>query len=245
LKTRRIIITPDELGPDGIRFSPENAKYLRKVLRLKSGDRVVAFDGVSEHTVSLSFVSGEAKGDLVDSAPKKDPKGPAITLAFGCVRPGPFQETLRHGTELGVTRFTPLITVRTTRKPDKNPEAKRTRWESIIASALSQSGRTDMPVIEAPVPFGSFIERDHGHAIKFVFSTSKGAVPLSDALSDTEEADFILLVGPEGGFDPEEEIAAINKGFKPARLVEHVLRTETACVTAVGIIASRRRPRSS
>jgi len=235
VKNRRIFILPEEIS-DEIIFPPETEHYLKKVLRLKPGDQVRVFDGSREYLVRLSRSGGgRVKGvpigsPLPDTTPPSAGE-PEITIGFGCVRPRPFQEILRHCTELGVTGFVPLLSRRTNRRPVE----KGQRWEKIVASAAAQSGRVRLPVVAPPMSFPNFISRKAASAAGLILSTDSGAQPLLEALGSERVKRVTLVVGPEGGFDPSEEALAVEGGFRAVKLGLGKLRTETAAIVAVGV----------
>jgi len=143
-------------------------------------------------------------------------------------------EILRHGTELGVSRFIPLLSHRCNRKPRE----KKDRWETIVAAAAAQSGRLELPALEAPMPLKEFLAEQSCAGCNIVLATSPHGSPLLRILDDEAGSRIVILVGPEGGFTPDEEIEAGEAGFVPATLGPRVLRTETAAITAAGIVCA-------
>jgi len=233
LKSRRIFVPPEGFSSDGINFSRAAVGYMKKVLRLKPGDQVIVFDGACEYLARLVRFQNGLRGEVIElqgSAPMM----PKITLAFGCVRPGPLNEILRHGTELGVSKFVPLISLRTSRRP----EERKQRWQAVVSSAAAQSGRIQVPEVEAPVSLRELLTRDHACERGFILSATAGVQPLIAALGSETMRSVILLVGPEGGFDPSEEEAARRAGFSAVSLGFRVLRTETAAIGALAVIVS-------
>ncbi len=159
-----------------------------------------------------------------------------IILAFGCVRPGPFEQILRHGTELGVTVFIPVITARVNRKP----EYRKERWDSVIRSAVAQCGRVAVPYVEPPISLSELLKRDLSSQENLILSTRPDAKPLLRWLDQSSLDRTLILVGPEGGFEQTEELQALKVGFNPVSLGSYPLRTETAAILATGIIAAAR-----
>jgi len=234
LKLPRIYVPLSELTSDRVSFPPGAARYLRDVLRLKAGDDVEVFDGGTKHLVRLARCERrEVSGTILASREEEVRPEPEITLAFGCVRPGPFQEILRHGTELGVSRFIPLITGRTTRRGD----AMKARWNLIVASAAAQSGRSRAPLVEQPVSLARFLDRHWDADLKLALSVNTAAQPLLAALS-AGISRVVLLVGPEGGLEPLEEKEAEAAGFLTVSVGAGVLRTETAALASVAVIVN-------
>jgi 16S rRNA (uracil1498-N3)-methyltransferase len=140
-------------------------------------------------------------------------------------------EILRHATELGVSRFVPLISSRTTRRPAERKE----RWISIISTAAAQSGRSDLPDLAEITTLAEFIEEARGAATQIILSMDPKARPLISLLEEVTPRKITILVGPEGGFDAAEQAEAIAGGFVPVSLGKSTLRTETAAISAVSM----------
>jgi 16S rRNA (uracil1498-N3)-methyltransferase len=232
---RRIFVGPEELCLPAVVFSARNALYVRTVLRLKPGDPLEIFDGERSYLVRLVECGrGGTRGEIVQTLEPELAPEPRIVLAFSCVRPGPVQEILRHGTELGVSRFLPVVSLRSARRPRE----KKDRWESVIIAAAEQSGRVRVPAVESPLLLDDLLEREPGTDLGLVLSTAPRTTPVLARLEEQHERDVVILVGPEGGFEPEEETRIHRSGFIPVSLGPGVLRTETAAVVAVGVIAA-------
>ena len=108
---------------------------------------------------------------------------------------------------------------------------KTERVEKILVSAMKQSLKPTLPVLNEMTPFNKFISRPFTGQ-KFIAHCYEGdKEPLMPALRQGEDA--LVLIGPEGDFSPEEVAAAIDHGFRPITLGKSRLRTETAALEAV------------
>jgi 16S rRNA (uracil1498-N3)-methyltransferase len=233
VKCPRIFISPEELLGDRVSFAGNNARYLYKVLRLKSGDNVEICDGTRNYLITLTSCNrGAVQGTVIEGRSSVKREVIEITLGFSTVRPGPVQEILRHGTELGVSRFIPILSLRTNRRP---PEKKQ-RWEAIVASASAQSGRSVLPEIEIPMTFDRFVEWAGREEVRLLLSTGPDAVPILATLEERAPRKVVILAGPEGGLDASEIKKAIDVGFDPVSLSRSILRAETAAVVAAGMV---------
>jgi 16S rRNA (uracil1498-N3)-methyltransferase len=233
MKCPRIFISPEELLGDRVSFSGNNARYLHKVLRLRPGDNVEVCDGTRDYLIRLTSCNrGGVQGTVTESGSPVKKEGIEITLGFSTVRPGPVQEILRHGTELGVSRFVPILSLRTNRRPLE----KKQRWEAVVASASAQSRRCVLPEIEIPVTFDQFIERAGREEMRLLLSTESEAVPILAILEERVPRKVVILAGPEGGLDASEIKKAIDVGFEPVSLSRGILRSETAAVVAAGMV---------
>ncbi len=148
MRIPRLAINREEVSHGVVRLPRNASRYVTRVLRLHQGDRVELFNGGD---IWLTRVLGSG-GSLVELEVVEHRSAPnhaaaRITLAFGCVRPGPMEQIFRHGTELGVARFVPLLTRRVTRRPG----GKKDRWTRICAEASAQCGRTDVPGVSEPM----------------------------------------------------------------------------------------------
>jgi 16S rRNA (uracil1498-N3)-methyltransferase len=141
---------------------------------------------------------------------------------------------LQKATELGVRAIVPVFSARSVVRLDERQAAARLRhWQAVVVSACEQSGRSMLPRVHAPLDLAHYLaDAPHG-GLRLV--PSPGA---SDSLAGLSEAPTRaeLLVGPEGGFEGGELLAAESAGFKPVRLGPRVLRTETAGIVALAVL---------
>lgn len=221
---------------DGIvALNDDQAKYLRKILRLGVGDDIELYDGTNRHIARLTKIDKHgAQVEIIRSTQIVRP-GWDIRLAFSCVRPGPMEEIFRHCTELGVSRFLPFYSARTNRKPD----LKKQRWINIIASAAGQCGQGLIPEVDDPGDLHDVVGSGLDDYTKILLSTSPASIPLIDALAQTGHYRLLLIIGPEGGFEDYEEELLRRTGCVAATICPSALRTETAAIVAVGIAAAR------
>ena len=234
-RERKIFITCHELFPDTIRFSPDNIHYLQNVLRLNTGDHVTVLDGARCYRVILERSDeGKLIGAIVDSYEKGSSLSVRVELAFGCVRPGPTEEILRHCTELGVESFFPLLLERSSRRP----ESTRTRWLKIASSACAQSGRTKMPEINEPMGLTQFLGKVKPDSCLICLTNDLEAAPLGLVLDTFAPNSATILVGPEGGITEQEKSLLTEVGSSFASLGPFTLRTETAAILGAGSVMS-------
>lgn len=228
------------MEPSGIKgsqvaFNSQTLHYLERVLRLGTGDRITVSDGSREYAAELiRDFRGRLQARIQESPERSDSNMPDIVLGFGCVRPGPFEEILRHCTELGVTIFAPLITERVVRRP----ETKKDRWTAVVVSAAQQCGRVHLPEVYPPADLKAFIYERSSEDLKIVCSQGSSSKPLSKVTSISGISSVVLIVGPEGGLVESEEELLIAEGYLPVRLSSRALRTETAAILATGIASA-------
>ena len=216
---------------------PESAAYhVARVLRLRTGAPLVAFDG-SGHDYRCEIVAIE--GDTVRVAVgertpglRDSPLG--ITLVQAVSRGERMDWTLQKATELGVRAIVPVISARSVvRLDERQAERKLRHWKAIVAGACEQCGRSTVPEVRDPIDFGRFVASAPREGQRLVLSP---AGPASLAGLASAAARVELLIGPEGGLDDHELEAAARAGFSPVRLGPRVLRTETAGIVALAVL---------
>jgi 16S rRNA (uracil1498-N3)-methyltransferase len=159
-----------------------------------------------------------------------------ITLGQALLKADRFEWVLQKGTELGVAAFEPLVTRRTVATGGNEADSPRMeRWRRIVAEAAEQSGRCVVPCVAAPSPLAAVLARPEATVLLWEGERSRpfgAALERAAALGD---GTVRLLIGPEGGFDPQEAAAAEAAGAFTATLGPRILRSETAALAAVAL----------
>lgn len=230
-RLRTIFVDSEDFKGDRIRLSDKNKNYLFNVLRMKSGDQVMVSDGRSSY---LARLTEESDSDLGATMEKQIETGDFlaldITLVFGCVRPDPIEQILRHCTELGVRSFVPMLFERNTRKPQE----KKRRWENIVAAACAQSLRLVPPTVHEPMFLKDFISGLHDECLR-IFLDRYASNGLISVLDSSRSDHVIMLVGPEGGLTKNEAELLEENQFIKVSLGNTILRTETASIASVSV----------
>lgn len=211
---------------------PESdSQHCIRVLRKQAGDIIDVIDGKG-HRLKCRITDPHSKHTLVEVVECElidNPWAGSITVAVAPTKHLDRMEWLVEKlVEIGVDRFVPLLCRRSERK-----ELKCERIEKIAVSAMKQSLKTRLPLIEEMTPLSKFIDdRDVAQSQKFVGYCDDTAERklLSKALRPN--AAVTVLIGPEGDFSPEEIAAAFKAGFVPVTLGDCRLRTETAALAA-------------
>ncbi len=217
----------------------EQLHHLRDVLRVSEGDELVIFDGAGQqYRVSVSAVSAVSVGVRVIEQLK--PSGRAVReLAVACAIPKQtkMDDVIDKLTQLGVQRIIPMITERViVRLDDKKAAQRQARWEKIALSAVKQSQRNALPVVEKVMDFSQVLVEAQRYPLKLIPALIGERVLLKDACAGAAAGPALVLIGPEGDFSPEELDAALKKGFLPVSLGETVLRVDTAAIAAAAYI---------
>ena len=210
------------------KLNKSQSHYVNKVMRIKVGEVFSLFNSSGEWeakilTISKSIVEFNITKQLRQKENEKE-----LWLAFSPIKSNYFNFMIQKATELGVTKFLPIIFDRTiVRKINKE------RLEKVIIEAAEQSNRINVPIIEDPQSLKSFLNNEKMDLI------------FTDLNSENKKLDFnklthnptCVIIGPEGDFSEEErgEILAF-KGVQPIKINENILRSETAVISALSIV---------
>ncbi len=223
--SRLFVETPLSEGTSII-LDGAQANYLGNVMRLGEGGEVLLFDGVDGEW--LARVDEATKKRMMLSVVRRtraQEAVPDVELAFAPVKRAQTDWLVEKATELGVARLQPVMTRRTVAE-----RVKLERLRSITIEAAEQCHRTSLPVIGEPVALPAWL-RDRNPSRTLYFADETGGAPLATALEDGPAA---ILVGPEGGFAPEErETIRAADNSVAISLGPRILRAETAALAAL------------
>ena len=218
----------------GVRVLDEaTARYVTRVHRLNTGDVFLAFDPVHALEAEAEIVSTNGPVHVRLSGPVACTNLPRrrVTVIQTASKGSKIEDVLRDATELGVTRFVVAVGQRSI----KRPEASQTsRWVRVSIEAARQCGRGDLPELAGPMPLAQALAEPGD--VRWLMEP-RGVHVRVAAASATKGA-TVLVIGPEGGFAPEELELAERLGYLRVSLGSFVLRTETACAAALGAIAA-------
>lgn len=215
---------------------PENAaRHAARALRLGPGDAVTLFDGRGgEFTARIVTVRKEqVEAELLERRERECESPLRVTLAQALQAGDKMDLTVQKAVELGVVAVQPLAARRSVVRLDGERAVKRVEhWRGVAASACEQCGRNRLPSVAEVLPLDRWLaalgSSQPGEARLML---APGAEATLGALP--APGHVILLIGPEGGFDPLEQQAAQAAGFMGVRLGPRVLRTETAGLAAL------------
>lgn len=211
------------------------AHYLQNVLRLKSGQQIILFDGkqpVDFHAELL--INHKTIQAHIHSSTEKQTEAPINVCLYQALgRSENMDFILQKGTELGVKQFY-FFNCERTQSPLKGErlEKKLKHWDGIVISASEQCNRNIVPQIYFTHTLQKTLtEVSHGILLNF------SGKPLASSLKDIPQQNSVsLFVGPEGGFNPEEIDQINSHGIQSCTLGPRVLRMETASISAIALI---------
>ena len=238
-KPPRFFITPGQVRDTRISLIDEDVRHIRTVLRKQPGDLLILLDGQgTEYSVRITEVKkDEIVTEIMDRRGRR-PALPVVILGQGIAKSDKMDWIVQKATELGVSSIVPLVTERTIVKV-RDEEKRVSRWQKICREAAMQSARPDIPLVERIHTFSSFLE-DCASApgTLLLCPWEEGTQPIKEVLHlRTGIGKVVVLIGPEGGFSSAEAEAARSKGFHIVSLGRTILRTETAAIAALSLIA--------
>jgi 16S rRNA (uracil1498-N3)-methyltransferase len=242
---RRFKVDPP-LAEGSVTLTGEEARHLRVVLRARTGDRIVLFDGAGREAAADDVDVGRDSVQCRTAGPVRlaDPPICRIELVCALPRAGAADDVVRVAIEAGATAIRPLLAERGVWRPDEAGERQRSeRFARAAMAALKQAGLAWMPAFLPPaVP--ADLELPKG-TLAIVGSTGARAVPLREALDLRRPIrEAVVVVGPEGGLTDGEEGALVARGAVPVRAGPGVLRVETAVIVLVSHVLSFACPES-
>jgi len=250
---RRFTIAPERIRDGRVVFDRDESRHLARVLRLRSGDTVLATDGTGrEYTVRLESIGEEATGTVLGVGANAHESPIRITLVQAVPKGDKMESIVRAATELGVTRVVPTLTARTVVALDPGRWRDRARrWQRVAKEAAKQCGRAVVPAVDEPRALAQAIELAEAADLRLCAAVAGGgqsggqgrllgttlAATLPPALAPGSHIG--LLIGPEGGLTPEEVERARASGWTIVGVGPRILRTETAGPAIIAVIQAR------
>lgn len=225
-----------------VELPTEVVRHVRQVLRLRDGADVVLFDGRGGEFAAQLQAAGRA-GMLARigehrAIERESPLG--ITLLQGVARGERMDFVVQKATELGVRRIVPVMTARcVVQLGAERADRRREHWLAVAASACEQCGRNRLPLIGEPLTLAAALNASTD-ALRWLLEPDAGTT-LREALAEgaaggPSARDITLLIGPEGGLEPQEQQLALQAGFRAVRFGPRILRTETAALATIAAL---------
>ena len=201
--------------------------YVSKVMRIKENEVFSLFNTSGEWEAKILGISKSIVEFNITKQLRQKESIKELWLAFSPIKSNYFNFMIQKATELGDTKFLPIIFDRTiVRKINKE------RLEKVIIEAAEQSNRINVPTIEQPQALDSFLKND----MDLIFTDLNASNNKNDLKMLTTKPTCVII-GPEGDFSEEEreEILKFNV-VQPIKINDNILRSETAVISALSII---------
>lgn len=226
----RFFLYRDAINNKTIEFTPSQSRQIRKVLRLKSGDIVNCFDGKGwEFEVQLTRVGSEVSlGKIISQ--KLHEYEPGGILLQSLPKNLKTEFLIQKATELGISKIVFFATKYSVIDAKSVGLPKQHRWQKIAVEAAEQCGRVFVPPVELSTDsIEEIIEKYSNDKIPVFYLNQKGI--WLDERTINFNTEFAFIIGPEGGFAPEEIIFLENNQIPKIKIASNILRSETASLT--------------
>ena len=210
------------------KLDKSQSHYVSKVMRIKENEVFSLFNSSGEWEAKIISISKSSVEFNITKQLRQKENLKELWLAFSPIKSNYFNFMIQKATELGVTKFLPIIFDRTiVRKINKE------RLEKVIIEAAEQSNRIQVPNIEDPQNLRDFLDKSDVDLIFTDLNSKNNKVDLKKLTSKPT----CILVGPEGDFSESERDEILSyKGVQAIKINENILRSETAVISAISII---------
>lgn len=235
----RFFLPTSSFQDDTVSFPPETTHQIRRVLRLRTGEKIVCLDNQGwVYRVELTEIGAtRVLGSILarDAVSGEPPVRLHMLLCLS--QREKFEWMLQKCTEVGAGEFTPVLSSRSLVQETRSLENKYPRWARIIQEAAEQSGRGRIPRLNPTVPFDTALKQTAPLSdLRLLVWEGEQTLRLTEALRAHNNIDAVsLLIGPEGGLSAEEAALAADNGWKSVSLGRRILRMETAAVVSAAL----------
>jgi 16S rRNA (uracil1498-N3)-methyltransferase len=216
---------------------PEKVAHHVHVLRLQIGDEITLFNGQGgEFLAKISHLSKKQAQVTIESFNDREAE-PAypVTLAQALPEGSKMDWILEKATELGATHIQPLAAQRCVVKLNaERAEKKQAHWQGILVSAAEQSGRNRIPQLADTISVKTWLTQKTDQPR--ILLSPRATQSLAQWTKDTPPQPVTIMIGPEGGFTPEEEQLALDQGAIALSMGPRILRTETAGLAVIAVM---------
>ena len=209
------------------KLDKSQSHYLTKVMRINENEVFSLFNNNGEWVAKILRISKSIVEFKVIKKLRQKEKIKELWLAFSPIKSNYQNFMIQKATELGVTKFIPIIFERTiVRKINKE------RFEKIVIEASEQSNRINVPLIEPTQNLDNFLK----NSMDLIFTDLNSTNTKLDKSKFTNKP-VCIIIGPEGDFSEAEREKILSfRGVQPFKINENILRSETAVISAISIV---------
>jgi len=228
------LVDAEELKKEVVTLSSEESHHLARVLRVQAGQEITLFDGQGNVVDGVIESVGKSTVEVRISKRYSVPS-PAvqIDLIQALPKPDRWELVMQKAVELGASNIYPILTQRTEFKPN---EKKMERWQKIVLNAAQQCEVRWLPILHPLAKLDDILPLLENYDLVLVGSLYDGATPFREVAMAGKKK-VALLIGPEGDFSQAEVTAAVAEGAIPVSFGDRILRTETAAIFGLSVLA--------
>lgn len=236
----QFFVEEEQVHSDSISITGGDVNHIKNVLRMKNGEKIrVSKKSGQAYFCHISSILDDEVIAVIDSADETGTElDNHIVLYQGLPKGDKMELIIQKAVELGVSEIVPVAMKNCVVKLDeKKAQSKCKRWQAIAESAAKQSKRTVIPQIQMPLSWKQALEEAKELDVVLVpYENERGMEATREIFrSIPEGASIGVMIGPEGGFSPEE-IAQLDKDMHRISLGRRILRTETAGMATLSML---------
>ena len=212
------------------KLDKSQSHYANKVMRVKVNETFSLFNSNGEWEAKVKEIEKGIVEFTITKKIRHKENSKEVWLAFSPIRSNYFNFMIQKATELGVTKFLPIIFDRTIVRKINNERLKK-----IIIEASEQSNRINIPSIEKAQNLKNFLSK-YKNKIDLIFTDLNTENKKLD-IKKVKNIPICIIIGPEGDFSEKERKEILTfEGVKPIKINENILRSETAAISTLSII---------
>lgn len=232
--------SPTTGHPTSAALTGDQALHLARVLRAQPGQ---IFDIVANGFLHRAEIISVSESEVIFALHEELEADAALPLhlLLAVFKFDHFEWAIEKATELGVARITPILARRTEKHLALAASKRVERWRRIALEASKQARRTDIPQIADPTTLKLALEQEKSPSRILLSETEQSltlSAALTTAISNSQETDTALAIGPEGGWTPEEMALFTQHQWQHVTLGPRILRAETAAIAAIAIASA-------
>jgi 16S rRNA (uracil1498-N3)-methyltransferase len=225
-----------------VTLPPDEAAHLMRVLRLGVGDELSVFDGRGvEYRARVAVATrGAVTATLIERvAPAAEP-AVRLALAQAVLKAEAMDDVIRDAAMMGITRIDPIVSSHVTVKESVIASGRALdRWSRVAVASAKQCRRATVPSITKPMPFADWLRKSDDQLRLMLVepsATRGGEVSLRTLVGRPRPASAALIVGPEGGWSPDERRHAAAAGCLLVTIGALTLRADAVPVAAIALL---------
>lgn len=236
----KFFVSSADIYPDTIHISGEDVNHIKNVLRLKTGENIIACDGNgTDYSAEIERFESDTIVARITGRVKSVTEPPIdVTLYQGLPKSDKMDFIIQKSIELGVKRVIPVLNERTVVRIEnkKDADKKVSRWQKIALEAAKQCNRGIIPEVGHPLSYHEALKQAERSDLRIIPYERESVTSLKSVILKGNPGKISLFIGPEGGFSEKEIQEAVAAGVNPVTLGPRILRTETAGIAVLSIL---------